>query len=168
MIRELREHMNRRSVAFILTALLIVGTISLHSVLAYFSDYAAASGSKDITLEWQTKLNEDVKDNNKHITIENVGETPVIVRVQVFANEELADITGTAWNHVGDWWYYSKVLEAGQTIPDSEELLVTVAGPDDLPDSAFNIIVVHESSRVVYEDNSNLAKPEGWTYVPAV
>ncbi|MBP3897797.1 MAG: hypothetical protein J6D57_08240 [Mogibacterium sp.] len=168
MRHELREYISRRSAAFVLTAMLIVSTISMPAVLAYFSDYAYASGSEYIHLAWQTELKEDVRENNKHITIDNIGETPVIVRVQVFASEELASISGDAWTDGNDgWWYYTKILEAGQVMPEADELLVEVKGADTLPDEAFSIIVVHESSRVVYETNNKLAAPEGWAYVPA-
>lgn len=169
MRHELKEYMSKSRAAFVLTMLLMVAAISMPLTLAYFSDYAVASGSKEVRLAWQTELKEDVRDNNKHITVDNVGETPVIVRVQVFASDQLASITGDAWQQGPDgWWYYTKILEAGAQMTAEDELYAEVKGKNDLPAEEFNIIVVHESQRVVYADNNTLAVPEGWTYAPAL
>lgn len=145
-----------------LAAVLAVTAVSVPSVLAYFTDYVKAAGSKEVQLQWQTELKEDVKENDKHVTIDNVGETPVIVRVQVFANEDLATVAGSSWQKAGDWYYYKKVLKAGEKMTSADELLVDVKGSDELSAEDFNIVVVHESQRVVYESNSKLAAPDGW------
>lgn len=156
------KKLHKRSAAFMLAAVLTAAAVSVPSVLAYFTDYVKASGSQEVQLQWQTELKEDVRENDKHITIDNVGDTPVIVRVQVFANEDLATVTGGSWQKAGDWYYYKKILKAGETMSADDELLVDVKGSDELPAGDFNIVVVHESQRVVYESNSKLAVPDGW------
>lgn len=156
--------LHKRSAAFVLAAVLAVTAVSVPSVLAYFTDYVKASGSKDVHLQWQTELKEDVQQNDKHITIDNVGETPVVIRVQVFANENLAEITGSSWQEGADGWYYYKKILApkGSDGASTDELLVEVKGGADLPESDFNIVVIHESQRVVYENNTTLSVPDGW------
>ena len=53
--------------------------------------------------------------------------TPVIVRVQVFASDQLASITGDAWQQEPDgWWCYTKILEAGAQMPAEDELYAEV------------------------------------------
>lgn len=154
--------LHKRSAAFALAAVLMATAVSVPSVLAYFTDYVKASGSKDVHLQWQTELKEDVRENDKHITIDNVGETPVVVRVQIFANEDLASISGSSWEKGADgWYYYKKILAAGE-MAEADELFVDVKGSDQLPDSDFNIVVIHESQRVAYESNTKLAAPDGW------
>ena len=155
--------LHKRSAAFALAAVLMATAVSVPSVLAYFTDYVKASGSKDVHLQWQTELKEDVRDNDKHITINNVGKTPVVVRVQIFANEDLASIRGSSWEKGADgWYYYKKILAEGEKMAEADELLVDVKGSDQLPDSDFNIVVIHESQRVAYESNTKLAAPDGW------
>ncbi|MBP3898429.1 MAG: hypothetical protein J6D57_11455 [Mogibacterium sp.] len=155
--------LHKRSAAFALAAVLMATAVSVPSVLAYFTDYVKASGSKAVHLQWQTELKEDVRENDKHITIDNVGETPVVVRVQIFANEDLASISGSSWETGSDgWYYYKKILAAGEKMAEADELLVDVKGSDQLPDSDFNIVVIHESQRVAYESNTKLAAPDGW------
>lgn len=155
--------LHKRSAAFALAAVLMATAVSVPSVLAYFTDYVKASGSKAVHLQWQTELKEDVRENDKHITIDNVGETPVVVRVQIFANEDLASISGSSWEEWADgWYYYKKILAAGEKMAEADELLVDVKGSDQLPDSDFNIVVIHESQRVAYESNTKLAAPDGW------
>lgn len=167
MIHKLREYMKTAPAALALTAMLIIAAVSMPLTLAYFSDYARAEGSKDIQLAWQTELKESVKNNDKHITIDNKGETPVIVRVQVFANADLLESIGPTtegkWAEGSDgWWYYMSILKAGQAMPESDELFVNVKGAESLADKDFNIVVIHESQRAVYENNTTLKAPAGW------
>ena len=87
-----------------------------------------------------------------------------MVRVQIFANEDLASIIrGSSWEKGEDgWYYYKKILAEGEKMAEADELLVDVKGSDQLPDSDFNIVVIHESQRVAYESNTKLAAPDGW------
>lgn len=155
-----RKHIILFAAALILT----LAAMSVPATLAYFSDQDKANGEKDIRLGWETVLHEDVKDNNKHITIENKGDTDAIVRVRVFAADFAKVDAGDGWKMENGWYYYDKILKAGKT---TSEIFVEVKA-DESEQADFNIIVVHESSRTVYEDNNTLKIPDGWDFAPEV
>jgi len=149
----------KRIVISLLAVVLMFGAVK--GSLAYFTDYEENSGTAAVILKGEGKIVEEIDDDNKHITIENTGETPIIARVRIFAN---ADITKTVavdpeWKQSGDWWYYAKVIPAGQS---SGELYVEVTGA---PNYAFDITVIMECERVTYDADGNI-KPlsEGWTF----
>lgn len=151
--------------AAVLIALCVFGASTTVS-LAYFSDYDRAAGSVGISLNWSTDIKEEVKDNNKHIAIENTGTTDVTVRVRVFGGDQLTVSDQNAakhWLEKDDgWWYYNSILSPGST---TTELFAEIKAEDADQDD-FDIIVVHESARTVYRNNQTLTAPEGWVYVP--
>ena len=155
----MKQRSKKRTIIFALAAVLILAMISIPGTLAYFSDYDQASGSAQVNLTWQTELQEQVKDNNKHIQVKNVGETDVIVRAQIFAGDfvTVKDTEGN-WTKAGDWWYYNGILKKGEV---TTELFAEVKADKSATDD-FNIVVVQESSRAVYESNAKLAAPDGW------
>lgn len=153
-------------------SLILCFSVSIGVATAYFTDYEAAKGGAVLSLSGQTWVQEVIADNTKSITIKNVGETEMIVRVRIIGD---ATVTPNAdWTKVTsngeDWWYYTKILTPKGTSGDTSSTLVaTVTGPEDVTN--FDIIVVHESSRTVYDvedGNTVLVKPNGWAYVPAV
>ena len=143
---------------------LAIVAMSVPATLAYFSDQDRANGAKDVKLGWETELHEYVEENSKHIAVENVGDTDAIVRVAVFAGDFASVNTGSDWKLKNGWYYYDKVLKAGETTP---ELFVSVKA-EASKQADFNIVVVHESSRVVYSDNETLKVPDGWDFAPEV
>ena len=164
--------MKKKSILIALAILFVfIAVIPVRNTFAYFTAYDEATGEATVDLTWKTDLTEDIENNkDKHITIKNTGETPVIVRVNVFAGE-FATTTPekgheSDWTLVDGWWYYTKILEVGETTP---ELFVEVV-VKNAPDYDFNIVVVHESSRVVYKNGSTteLIKPNGWAYAPTL
>jgi hypothetical protein len=80
----------------------------------------------------------------------------MIVRVQVIGDK--VEVTaGSDWEKAGDWWYYKKILTpAGTAGAEASAITAEVDGEGD-----FDIIVVHEASRTVY-DGDKLAVPNGW------
>lgn len=146
--------------------LFLLAIVPVSRTLAYFTDDASYSGGGALSLAWETELKEEVKENDKTVTIKNTGDTDVIVRVRIFGNEEYLTIKNESgqWKDGGDgWWYYDGILK-----PDAvtEALVADVKASADLPEHEFNIIVIHESERVIYDNGSTLVKPEGWAYVP--
>ncbi|MBR0342165.1 MAG: hypothetical protein IJH64_07965 [Oscillospiraceae bacterium] len=156
--------MKKKSILIVLAVLLVfIATTPIKESFAYFTAHDEASGEASVDLTWSTELKEEIKDNEKHITIANTGNTPVIARVKVFAAEYAKITAGDGWIENADgWWYYSKILEVGQSTPT--EVYVSIVGD---PEYDFEIVVVHESSRVVYKDGS-IVKPAKWNYVPNV
>lgn len=157
--------MKKKSILIVLAVLLVfIATAPIQESFAYFTAHDEASGEAVVDLTWSTELKEDIDNNEKHITIVNTGKTPVIARVRVFAAEYANTTPGSGWISKTDtdgWWYYSEILQPGQS---TSELLVSIVGD---PGYDFEIVVVHESSRVVYKDGK-LATPDGWSYAPDV
>lgn len=150
---------------FALALMVVFAAAQIPATLSYFTDTDQAVGHGKVDLSWQTKLHEEIRDNNKHITVENTGDTDAVVRVAVYAGDfvKVSDGDGN-WKHEGDWWYYKKILAPGET---TTELLAEVTA-EDAPDYDFNVVVVHESFRAVYEDNDTLRIPAGWDYAPGL
>lgn len=149
-------------------ALALCLTVSAGFTIAYFTDYEAAQGSAAISLGDQTNIHEELEGSNKHITVQNTGDTPVLVRVGIFGDsnvmKEPVDKDGK-WKHVGDYWYYTEILEPGDGAPsETSELYVEV----EQKDYDFDIIVAHESAQVIYDnDESRIVRPaEDWEYIP--
>lgn len=161
--------MRKKRIIIISIVLMLLALIPVQSTLAYFTDRHQYKGEATLDLNWKTEFKEEMKDNDKDLTVKNTGEVDVIVRVKVFCNQTLIDQidTNDVWikNEEDGWYYYAKILPVGAT---TEDLYVKLKGSDKLPEYEFNIIVVHESARVVYENNTQLKKPEGWKYVPEV
>ncbi len=137
---------------------------------AYFSDHTEAKGSVPLILSYKTELNEIDDEGNKNIGIKNTGEIDVIIRVRLFGVDALPEGTVSyeydedLWVLEDDgYWYYKKILPAGE---QTEAGLKVIVDPDKAPEEDFEITVVVETERVVYETETTLVKPDGWTYVP--
>lgn len=141
-------------------SLILCLAVSVGLTTAYFTDYESAKGGAVLKLSGQTQLKEDLDGNNKTVVITNVGETDMIVRVQVIG-ENVSFTPGDDWNKVGDWWYYGKILKGSTdgTGDSTSNLVAAVSGPAG--ETNFDIVVVHEASRTVYE-GGKLVTPNGW------
>ena len=106
------------------------------------------------------------------ISIENVGETDVVVRVAIYGDYIDWDKStiGEGWTRAdGDeWYYYNKILK-----PDETTSTITAKVDKTAAEKAghdFDIVVVHESERVSYDGTADnkVRKPDGWTNMPAI
>ncbi len=155
---------NRKKLLIMALSLILCLSVSIGLTFAYFTDYESARGGAILNLHYQTKINEKVDEDGKTISVQNVDETDVVVRVQVIGNDSrLGVIEGTNWVNGGDgWYYYNKILKGskdknGETTSNLRaEIKVEDEGLDD-----FEVVVVQESKRVVY-DGDKVAIPEGW------
>ena len=149
----------------VVCAVIVASLMCASFSFAYFTDYDRASGKTGLSLGWETNIKEEMDGNNKSITIENIGETDTIIRVRVFAGDFVTvEDRGLEkyWKQEGDWWYYDRILAPGQETTELyAEVKAADAGADD-----FEVTVVHESARTVYENNKTLKTPEDWAYVP--
>ena len=152
----------KRILLFAVTLVMVLAALSVPASLAYFSDQSKASGDKGVKLGWETVLDEKIEGNDKHVTIENKGDTDAIVRVAVFAADFATVQPGGDWQLKNGWYYYKKILKSGEK---TSELVVEVKA-EESSKADFNIIVVHESSRTVYSDNNTLKVPDGWDFAP--
>ena len=150
------NRMSRRlKIVCIVLALVVLSTTAAY---AYFTDYEEAKGGAKISLKGQTEVTEVADNKHKDITVENQDDADMIVRVQVFG-EKLEYVPGEGWTDGKDgFWYYDSILKPGESTST-----LTVNIPQDI-DHDFDVVVVHESSRVVYDgtDENNVVKPDGW------
>ena len=156
----------RTKIVILTAALLLCLTVGIGMSAAYFTDYESARGGAVIDLGGQTELTEEVKDGNKIVSIQNTGDTDMIVRVMIYGDKgRISSIAADGWIEGSDGaYYYGKVLPSGES---TRTLTVNVrTGSSDTDD--FEIIVVHEGSRAVYAgdgqpaEEQTLAAPDGW------
>ena len=145
------------SILFIAVSLFMFTTIS--SSGAWFSSYRELDGVANLKLSHQTKVIKNIdEDGNKHITIRNTGETDVVVRVKIFGGDFVNIEASENWIKSDDWYYYNKVLK-----PDdySGSIDATVTG-EGAPDFDFDVIVILEAERAVYDGQQLIAPIKEW------
>ena len=152
------NRMSRRlKIVCIVLALVVLSTTAAY---AYFTDYEEAKGGAKINLKGQTVLTEPEADSShKVIQVQNTGETDVIVRVQVFGEGLSYPEQQDGWTDGEDgFWYYDSILKRGES---TNTLTVNI---DNTSGHDFDVVVVHESARVVYDgtDDNKVVKPDGW------
>ena len=163
---------NHRKLLIMALSLILCITASIGITFAYFTDYENARGGAILNLKGQTWIDEKADKDGKTIKIKNVNEPDMVVRVMIIADKDhLGDITlGKDWSGPDDdgWYYYGKVLK-GSTDRDGDETTelraeVKVSGNEDISD--FDVVVVQEAERVVYEQDSQgnniVLVPAGW------
>lgn len=142
--------------------LALIGLVSVPSAYAYFTTYADAEGEREIMLGNDTDIEEEVNDLTKHIEIANNEDSqPVYIRVRVFwaegTNVDNVYINGENWSEGSDgFWYYSEIVDPGQKTTELTASIQTKG--DKKPD--FNVVVVSESTPVIYENNN--PRPMDW------
>lgn len=151
----MKEHLRKKSLCLAGAALLLAGSMTAGSAMAYFTTYATASGGAEVSLDFtHTEPGEEVVDWTKRITVKNTGSVDCYVRVKLFAGEkylEGLDISGEGWERgEGDYYYYNKVVPAGKT---SSLLSAKIGNMESEED--FNVIVVQESTPVLYSENGD-------------
>jgi predicted ribosomally synthesized peptide with SipW-like signal peptide len=156
----------RRNIILLVASLVLVLSLTVGLTLAYFSDYTEAKGGKKVTLGGQTTITEEPRDDRKIITIQNTGETDVIVRVAAYGPTEMS-YSGSGWTDGGDgYYYYNKIIPVGGK---STKLTVKWTVPEDLGDD-YNVLVIHDSDQVVYDASGKIVKPDttpAWALVPS-
>lgn len=151
----------KRSGNMILTLLAVgmVLTAGLTSAHAYFTTYTEAEGGYAIELGDTTTIYETVSNWTKHLAITNQEESePVYIRARAYCGS-LYSLTYASdsefWSRTPDaegFYYYNKILEGGET---TEELQIRIDNPPEDPSVSFNVIVVYESTPVLYDEDGN-------------
>ena len=163
---------NRRSLIALL-AIMVLVVSSIGVTVAYFSAETRAQGSAKLSLQGQTTIDEGDKDTEKNVTIQNVGESDVIVRVAFFGpgglTEGLKIAASGDWVDGGDgFYYYKQVLKAGEDGNGDKTAANTLVGTVTLSEKEaaefgtdFTVTVVQECSTIVYE-NGVAKAVAGW------
>jgi predicted ribosomally synthesized peptide with SipW-like signal peptide len=155
--------MNRKK--FILTALCLVLVLGMMvaPTLAYFTDYATAEGAVAVKLGYKTTITEDVPDNaHKVLHIKNEGPEACWVRAKGVASGDVKlTYSGDGWKADEDGWYvYDGILEGGK---EATALTVTIEFPEGYEGDQKNVVVLHESAKVIYGENGDPVTPPDWT-----
>lgn len=152
----MRRFLKRKTIWLTAAAVILAGSMAIHSAMAYFTTYATASGSHAISIGSRTEIQEEFDNWTKHIKIQNTGENECYVRVKVFCGSQFTvDFSSEAgaWEERdGDgYWYYSDILPMGG---ETKELLAEITIPEDLKES-FNVVVIQECTQVLYDENGS-------------
>lgn len=160
--------MKKKMISLVACAGILVAGLSVKPAMAYFTDYASASGNIEIAVDdTHSTVEESGEGQQKIIVIDNDMATKAFVRVQVVLPEGITAAVDT--NSSADWslkdgyYYYSKVLEgkSEETTEDSTSQLIlnidvtnaVQTGENEYAD--FNVIVIPESAKVLYDENGN-------------
>lgn len=140
-------------------AVTLVLASGIKETMAYFTTYATAKGGYTIELGDESRHTEEFSNWTKHVVITNSEESSdVYVRVKAFTGSEYSlhysDDSGK-WNPGEEgFYYYSEALPKGA---DTERLDILISDiPEEVRESdSFNVIVVYESTPVLYDGEGN-------------
>ena len=139
-----------------LAVILVIG-LAVGTAIAYFTAHTEATGGVPVALGAKTEIEESIKDLDKVITISNKGPESVWVRAKAYSAYELT-YKGEGWSEGEDDFYvYGDIVEAGQT---ADTLTVSITAPADEVTEDFNVIVIYECTKVMYDDEGNLLDPD--------
>ena len=164
----MKREFRKRLVLFVIAGVMMI-VATTGAAYAYFSSYDIRGGSLKLSLSPRTEVEEEPKDTSKTISIKNVAEengTNVVVRVFVYGPDGMKVTAEDGWVQSGDCWYYKKVLKPGESTSD---MVASIEGIDPSVDmSSLDIIVVHEASPAVYDENDKVVAPSGWAGFPEI
>ena len=164
----MKNKLRNTAVALIAVAVLAV---SVPSALAYFSDYKEAQGKVQIFLTPEPESYEYIVDGYKKLVIKNndTAMDSCWVRARAFGTDDhmTYEVDAAYWdfNAEDGWYYYKTPLAPGEeTKADTFNVKVSYESPDD-PEAIdlfvdeFNIVMVYESTPVLYEGTPDDPKP---------
>lgn len=138
-------------------AVMLVLSAAIGSAWGYFTTFVEVRGGHTLRLGSETEIEEKVDDWVKTVSIKSkLDSVPVYIRAKAFSGSGYdliySDAAGKWERGEDDYYYYSDILDGGQT---AEELLVKIEGvPKDVMDSeGFNVVVVYESTPVLYRED---------------
>lgn len=160
---------SKRNILVAAFALSLVAAVSIKPAFAYFTDTVTAS--KRV----QVAVGADVPDTNdsvdgmvKTVSISNTGDYDLYIRVKaIYSSNYVAAINAASsakWSLSDDgYYYYSDIVKAkttsdGADVIDSTEDLkldISLANGAAVTDKDFNVIIVQEATKVLYDENGN-------------
>lgn len=154
-----------KNVLLAMTACMLILSAGAGSAWAYFTTYTEARGGYTIRLGSQSTVTETLDRWTKHVTVTNdEASGPVYIRAKAIAGSQYVLAYSSAdgkWTQgADDFYYYSDIVEAGGS---TEILDIRI---DNVPTEAkdgdsFNVVVVYESTPVVYRDGEAVADWNG-------
>ena len=157
--------MKKMRYAVMALAVAAVMTAGLGQAWAYFTTYAAAEGGYTINLGDRTEITEHFLDWKKTVTVTNdQGAAPVYVRVKAFGpSTHPLTYEGGGWTAGEDgYYYYGNPVPGGESTGPLEISIGNIPEHKDPEDGdTFNVIVIYESTPVLYDKDGN-ALPADW------
>ena len=153
-----------RTTLLVAIAVMLVMSAAMGAAWAYFTTYARAKGMVTVNLGHQEEIEEHFESWNKTINLASKSDSrPAYVRVQAFCAEydlEYLYENEDSWVKDGDWWYYTKPLQPGESLASNhDELTVHIKDVPDTgtpgleDDETFSVIIVYESTDVQYDED---------------
>lgn len=150
----------KRKILLVIAAVLVL-SLSVGFASAYFSDHETANGFATIKLGGQSEIIEDWPDGDKSVSIKNIGETEIVVRVAIYGPDDM-DISATGnWVPYKGYYYYNGVLQPGESTPVKTLIASVKDITDDLGDN-FDIVVMQECKQAPYGKDGKLLPMSEW------
>lgn len=143
-------------------AAVMVLTAGVGQAMAYFTTYTEVKGLKVVRIGDETTITEKFADWTKELTIRNEeGSQPVYVRAKVFKPDALNiecpyEGSDSRWGAKSDddYYYYSDALAAGESAGVLKVHISNIP-VDAVKGDTFNVIVVYESTPVLYREDGS-------------
>ena len=147
---------NKKSLCLAAAALTLTAGISAGTAMAYFTTYTEASGGVTLNMGFsETIPKEDFSNWTKHVSVENTGDYDCYVRVKALAGSKYQDglqysDSDGKWTPGEDgYYYYSDPIAPGES---TSVLDIRIDSKES--DASFNVVVVQESTKVLYNENN--------------
>ncbi|MGN1167948.1 MAG: hypothetical protein ACI4S2_16130 [Lachnospiraceae bacterium] len=152
--------MNKKVISLAACALVLIVGLSVKPAMAYFTASVSANGKVAIAIDdTHAKITESGSGETKVISVANTESTPCYVRVAVIMPESIkATYVGAGWSLNDDgYYYYENILQPDES---ATELTLSIDTTNALADAKltyadFNVIVIPESAKVLYDENGN-------------
>lgn len=142
-----------------LAIMVMVLMISVGSTISYFTTYVIAEGSKPVSLELDTDIQEEVVNWRKQIKLSNNSNVDVYVRLVASAP------TPITWEYelLNDDWYIDEEgycvcktpVKPGET---TSQCNVWIHVPQGFTDD-FNVMIYEQTTKVKYDSEGNPKAP---------
>lgn len=156
--------MKCKDVLLAAAACMLILSVGAGSAWAYFTTYTEAQGGYAVQLGSQSTVTETLDSWTKHVVITSDADSGrVFIRAKAFAGSQYElgySSAGGKWELGEDgFYYYSDIVEAGGSTETLDIKINNV--PAQVKDGDnFNVVVVYESTPVVYRDGEAAAD---WT-----
>lgn len=149
------------TICLALAAVALVAVLGVGTAMAYFTTYVLTDGGKALELDFtDTEISEEVIAGQKQIVLTNTGDQPAYVRIKALVGDAYKDsIVYSEPGNAGNWtpgadgyYYYNDILEPGES---TTQLNVSFAFPEGEAPADFNVIIIQESTPVLYDENGN-------------
>jgi hypothetical protein len=151
---------NKQIISLAVCALALAAGLSVKPAMAYFTSYQTAGGVVEISItDPKADVSEEFSRWTKHITIKNIGDADCFIRVAAIAPDGYKLTMGSSddWYEADGYYYYREKVAPDES---TSVLDIEISGykkledPDSNLPSEFNVIILQESTKVLYDKNN--------------